>query len=153
MCSIAALCLTDVCALRSAVLGVVTMQAAESPEGAVLPPAQGPGLFGSGLQLNVVLGVTALLASATFSGFSTVYLERMLKAQDPDSAINPIWTRNVQLSLCSALFCTLSLVSNGDWKAVMQGRAFDGFLPVVWLAVVNMSIGGILVAAVRDTLP
>lgn len=143
-----------VCGCVCAVLGVVITQSAESREGGSAPSPAGPGLFGSGVQLNVVLGVAALLASATLSGYSTVYLETMLKAADPDSDVNPIWTRNVQLSLCSVVFCVLNLASDGrEWEAVMQGRAFDGFLPVVWVAVANMSIGGILVAAVRRTLP
>lgn len=97
----------------------------------------------SDVAVSPTLGVLAILASTALSGFSSVFLERALKA---GSASSSIWIRNIQLSICSLAACCMSVMLSPS----PEHGSFSDFTPLVWLTVLNLSLGGILVAAVRD---
>ncbi|CAH0664211.1 unnamed protein product [Chilo suppressalis] len=87
-----------------------------------------------------ILGFGAALAACFISGFAGIYFEKVLKESDIS-----VWMRNVQLSLLSLPFGTITyLVNNeGSMKTILKG--FDGF---VWYLVLLQAAGGLIVAVV-----
>lgn len=63
------------------------------------------------------------------------------------ATLNDIWMRNLQLSLFALpLSCLAMLLGNG--RHVLENGVTYGYDKYVWFAVLNSSIGGVLVAAV-----
>lgn len=63
------------------------------------------------------------------------------------AALNDIWMRNLQLSLFALpLSCLAMLLGNG--RLVLERGVTYGYDKYVWFAVLNSSVGGLLVAAV-----
>eukprot|EP00727_Mastigamoeba_balamuthi_P011581 m51a1_g7045 putative udp-n-acetylglucosamine (423) ;mRNA; f:125960-127484 len=91
---------------------------------------------------SVVVGVASVVAMGALSGFSSVYLEVILK----DSPRVSIWERNLQLALCSLGPAALTCSFNG---ALPQALAIATLHSWATLLVISLSaLGGILVAAV-----
>ncbi|CAG9791935.1 unnamed protein product [Diatraea saccharalis] len=87
-----------------------------------------------------ILGFGAALAACFISGFAGIYFEKVLKESDIS-----VWMRNVQLSLLSLPFGTVTYLINngGSMKTILKG--FDGF---VWYLVLLQAAGGLIVAVV-----
>ncbi|XP_021184578.2 UDP-N-acetylglucosamine transporter [Helicoverpa armigera] len=86
-----------------------------------------------------ILGFSAALAACFISGFAGIYFEKVLKESDIS-----VWMRNVQLSLLSLPFGTITyLVNEGTQNNLLKG--FDGF---VWYLVILQAAGGLIVAVV-----
>jgi UDP-sugar transporter A1/2/3 len=89
-----------------------------------------------------MIGVMAVLAMATLSGFSSVVLERVLKGTPSVT----IWERNLQLGVCSVVLALLSVCSQNALPDVM---AIASFQSGTTLAAATVSaFGGFLVALV-----
>ncbi|XP_045492648.1 UDP-N-acetylglucosamine transporter isoform X1 [Colias croceus] len=87
-----------------------------------------------------VLGFGAALAACFISGFAGIYFEKVLKESDIS-----VWMRNVQLSLLSLPFGTITYLINNNGSITDLLRGFDGF---VWYLVVLQAAGGLIVAVV-----
>ena len=90
---------------------------------------------------NPTIGIAAVLASSLLSGFSNVYLEKIIKTTDVS-----LWIRNVQLGLFSIPQAALLLLP--EMGVVRSLGLWAGFTPAVWLIVVLKAFGGLVVAAV-----
>ncbi|XP_061706043.1 UDP-N-acetylglucosamine transporter isoform X1 [Cydia pomonella] len=90
-------------------------------------------------QQSRILGFGAALAACFISGFAGIYFEKVLKESDIS-----VWMRNVQLSLLSLPFGTVTyLLNEGSLNHLLKG--FDGF---VWYLVILQAAGGLIVAVV-----
>lgn len=94
---------------------------------------------------SLFFGFIAVCAACLTSGFSSVYFEYMLKSGNSQS--HTIWTRNLQLSLCSIFFGILTVVSK-DFDFVSKNGVFFGFDSLVLVVVSLEAFGGIVVAMV-----
>ncbi|XP_063823450.1 UDP-N-acetylglucosamine transporter [Ostrinia nubilalis] len=87
-----------------------------------------------------VIGFAAALTACFISGFAGIYFEKVLKESDVS-----VWMRNVQLSLLSLPFGTITYLFNNEWSIRDLLKGFDGF---VWYLVLLQAAGGLLVAVV-----
>ncbi|EFO19419.1 UDP-galactose transporter [Loa loa] len=94
------------------------------------------------VEQNPISGFAAVLVACILSGFSGIYLEKILK--DSDVAV---WIRNVQLAIIS-LPVALANVFIQDRRKVLERGMLVGFDIVVWCLIILSSIGGITVAVV-----
>jgi len=90
-----------------------------------------------------VIGIAAVGGACILSGLSGVWLERIVKR----SAEVPIWLRNIQLGLLS-LIIGLGSVYAFDGAAIAQGGFFQGYTWLTVFVVLQVSLGGLLVALV-----
>ena len=95
-------------------------------------------------------GVAATVAIALFSGFASVYTEKVIKmhtAVERKDVPHGLAYMQVQLASTSLLIGgTWALMADGD--AIMQRVLWDGFDWKALLAAVNSTAGGLTVAAV-----
>ncbi|XP_013185643.2 UDP-N-acetylglucosamine transporter [Amyelois transitella] len=90
-------------------------------------------------QQSRILGFSAAVAACFISGFAGIYFEKVLKESDIS-----VWMRNVQLSLLSLPFGTITyFVNGGSAHEILKG--FDAF---VWYLVLLQAAGGLIVAVV-----
>ncbi|CAG9539528.1 unnamed protein product [Cercopithifilaria johnstoni] len=94
------------------------------------------------VEQNPINGFTAVLVACVLSGFSGIYLEKILKDSDVS-----VWIRNVQLAIIS-LPVALANVFIQDSRKVLERGMFVGFDIAVWCPIILSSIGGITVAVV-----
>ncbi|EAL49481.1 UDP-N-acetylglucosamine transporter, putative [Entamoeba histolytica HM-1:IMSS-B] len=93
------------------------------------------------------IGVGAALLAATASGFSGVFMEKILKNKVDNSPKLNLWERNFQLSIYSIVFSIINLVLF-DSVSVFQKGIFHDFSIYTLIMIFVMSVGGILVALV-----
>lgn len=91
---------------------------------------------------NRLIGFAAVLGACTLSGFAGIYFEKMLKGADIS-----VWMRNVQLSLLSLPFATVTCLST-DYYAIQNKGFFVGYDWFVCYLIVLQACGGLLVALV-----
>ena len=96
---------------------------------------------------NNLLGVILSLVMACCSGFSGVYMEKILKNKTKDSEPLNIWERNVQLAFYGTIFALLSTFIF-DGKKVITDGFFDGWSFITILLIIIQGVGGIFVALV-----
>jgi len=84
---------------------------------------------------NAQLGILAVLVQVSISGFSSVYLEKVLQN---DTRLT-IWERNFQLAVSSIPVYLVFIVSSGEPLA-------QGWTPVTWCLSFLGAAGGLLVA-------
>ncbi|VDP01678.1 unnamed protein product [Soboliphyme baturini] len=95
--------------------------------------------------LLLMLGVAIVQYASDFcSGFSGVYLEKILKNAQTSSSL---WSRNLQLALFSVL-PGLITVYGKDASTVYQYGFFHGYNFVIWIVVLLQAYGGLLIALV-----
>ncbi|EJW87575.1 UDP-galactose transporter [Wuchereria bancrofti] len=94
------------------------------------------------VEQNPINGFAAVLVACILSGFSGIYLEKILKDSDVS-----VWIRNVQLAIIS-LPVALANVFIQDSRRVLEQGMLVGFDVVVWCLIMLSSIGGITVAVV-----
>eukprot|EP00051_Salpingoeca_urceolata_P031515 m.494584 g.494584 ORF g.494584 m.494584 type:complete len:437 (-) comp41286_c0_seq1:100-1410(-) len=115
-------------ALLLLVLGAVLISEQTRPVGAGTDGQQLTSFF---------VGLGAVLAEVSLSGFVSVYFEKVLKTKE-----GTVWDRNVQLALLSAsLYLPLALYSAPPGQSVLFGWS-----SVTWTVAWLGAMGGILVA-------
>lgn len=97
---------------------------------------------------NYIIGVSAALFAATASGFSGVYMEKILKNKVSEGPKLNLWERNFQLSIYSIAFSIINTLVFSPKSIFQSGSIFQHFTFSAFLLVLIMSIGGILVALV-----
>uniref|UniRef100_A0A224Z546 UDP-N-acetylglucosamine transporter n=1 Tax=Rhipicephalus zambeziensis TaxID=60191 RepID=A0A224Z546_9ACAR len=90
------------------------------------------------------LGLLAVLASCLSSGFSGIYLEKMLK-----EITWSLWIRNIQLAIFGFLLGIAAMLVS-DWNQLLDGGFFQGYNAVTWMVILLQTFGGLVVSlAVR----
>uniref|UniRef100_V5HD05 Putative solute carrier family 35 udp-n-acetylglucosamine udp-glcnac transporter n=1 Tax=Ixodes ricinus TaxID=34613 RepID=V5HD05_IXORI len=90
------------------------------------------------------LGLLAVLTSCLSSGFSGIYLEKLLK-----ETTWSLWIRNVQLAIFGFLLGILAMLL-ADWNALLAEGFFQGYNSVTWTVIFLQTFGGLIVSlAVR----
>ncbi|ELP87142.1 UDP-galactose/UDP-N-acetylglucosamine transporter, putative [Entamoeba invadens IP1] len=96
---------------------------------------------------NYFLGIITAIIANSASGFSGVYMEKILKNKVSSGPKLNLWERNFQLSLYSILFAAIN-VFVVDFKSTFTLGPFHDFSWTAFLMVLDYSVGGILVALV-----
>jgi len=91
-----------------------------------------------------MLGVGAILIMVTISGFSAIYFEKMLKAENEQISI---WERNFQLAFYSTIFLVLVIVWDMSDEMDEELMFFKGWTTNTVLIALIQAFGGLLVAA------
>ncbi|CAN8028034.1 unnamed protein product [Ixodes persulcatus] len=90
------------------------------------------------------LGLLAVLTSCLSSGFSGIYLEKLLK-----ETTWSLWIRNVQLAIFGFLLGILAMLL-ADWNALLAEGFFQGYNSITWTVIFLQTFGGLVVSlAVR----
>lgn len=90
------------------------------------------------------LGLMAVLTSCLSSGFSGIYLEKLLK-----EITWSLWIRNIQLAIFGCLLGIVAMLVS-DWNAVMADGFFQGYNAITWGVILLQTFGGLVVSlAVR----
>lgn len=95
------------------------------------------------------IGVCIMLGLSVNSGFAAAYFERVMKAHKSiqlQQTIDPLWTRNLQLSAISVGVACLDLMRN--FSQVRTNGIFYGFHPAVFVVIFLQAVGGLTIAAV-----
>lgn len=95
-----------------------------------------------GPEQNRMLGLWAAVGACFLSGFAGIYFEKILKGADIS-----VWMRNVQLSLLSIPFGTITCFVN-DGSSIYQNGFFFGYDLFIWYLVLLQAGGGLIVAVV-----
>jgi solute carrier family 35 (UDP-sugar transporter), member A1/2/3 len=135
--------------------GVILVQVSQTPQTATAATAFPLNAEMDALVVAYFTGIVAVIASCTLSAFASVYFERMLKSevvnldkgfQTPADA-SVFVSRQLQLCFFALLFTLLTMLLL-DGATVREEGILAGYDEYVWAAVVNSSLGGLLVAAV-----
>mmetsp|Transcript_12615 Transcript_12615/g.34414 ORF Transcript_12615/g.34414 Transcript_12615/m.34414 type:complete len:403 (+) Transcript_12615:63-1271(+) len=97
---------------------------------------------GAAQQGGVITGVIAVLSACMASGLAGVYFEKLLKGSTMS-----LWARNLQLALYSLIVGFAGLYQEGGVDLLGAGF-FRGYSTVVWAAIINNALGGLLIAVV-----
>lgn len=89
--------------------------------------------------LKYNLGLLAMVAACTSSGFAGVYLERLFKQLNPN-----VWTANLQLQLFCLPVAAMALLS--DWEGISSRGILSGWNSVTCLVVLLNALGGFIVS-------
>lgn len=89
-----------------------------------------------------LIGLIAVLLACVSSGFSGVYIEKILKGSETS-----MWIRNIQLSLLSFVFGLFGVLVM-DWSAVREDGFFQGYSVIVGIVICLQAAGGLIVSAV-----
>lgn len=79
---------------------------------------------------NKIIGLIAIVASSLSSGFSGVYFEKLIKQNKSQS----LWIRNLQLSILSCLFGSLTIIYN-DYDNVTRNGFF--YVRIKFFKIIN----------------
>lgn len=94
--------------------------------------------------MSQLLGLLAILASCLSSGFSGVYLEKLLKGLSQS-----LWVRNIQLAIFGLVLGTLAMLLT-DYSKVFAYGFFQGYNYITWAVIFLQTFGGLVVSlAVR----
>ncbi|CAF1025986.1 unnamed protein product [Adineta ricciae] len=92
--------------------------------------------------VNAVYGFLAVIAACILSGLAGVYFEKILKGSDVS-----VWIRNIQLGVFGMFFGVLTTYLTEGAEIKAKGFFF-GYTPIVWMATLVHSVGGLIVALV-----
>ncbi|CAH0479140.1 unnamed protein product [Peronospora belbahrii] len=95
------------------------------------------------------IGICIMLGLAVNSGLAAAYFERVMKshkALTTQQTLDPLWTRNLQLSAISVGVAALDLVRN--MSDAWTNGFFYGFHPAVFAVIFLQAVGGLTIAAV-----
>ena len=95
-------------------------------------------------QTTHLIGLFAVFTAATISGFTSVYIENILKSKEKKLSLAE---QNIQLGLLSLPISLLTGILQ-DYQSYQKIGFFHGFDSVVWAVVFLQSVGGLIVAAV-----
>ena len=123
-------------ALVLLLVGVILVQLAQTvSDGAAAAASTGP-------EQNRLLGLLAALGACFLSGFAGIYFEKILKGADIS-----VWMRNVQLSLLSIPFGTITCFAS-DASKIFEHGFFFGYDLFIWYLIFLQAGGGLIVAVV-----
>uniref|UniRef100_A0A0N5A0S1 Nucleotide-sugar transporter family protein n=1 Tax=Parastrongyloides trichosuri TaxID=131310 RepID=A0A0N5A0S1_PARTI len=94
--------------------------------------------LGEEMNKKLLIGLISVLITSIFTGFASVYFEKMLKNGTQSS----LWLRSIQLyiwGIFSAIICLVSKNTSG----IIEKGVFHGFTHIVWLSMIVLAIGGI----------
>ncbi|KAE9357225.1 hypothetical protein PF008_g3263 [Phytophthora fragariae] len=95
------------------------------------------------------IGICVMVGLAVNSGLAAAYFERVMKSHKAvatQQTLDPLWTRNLQLSAISVGVTFVDLVRNcGE---VWAHGFFYGFHPSVFAVILLQAVGGLTIAAV-----
>jgi len=102
-----------------------------------------------------LLGLLAVAAACSTSGFSSVYFEMVIKTRSfAHSGVDQnlaqefaLWVRNIQLAMFSLTAALIGAFLK-DGAQIMEGGFLQGYTPLTWMVVVLEASGGIVVALV-----
>lgn len=90
------------------------------------------------------LGLIAVLISCLSSGFSGIYLEKLLK-----EITWSLWIRNIQLAIFGCLLGIVAMLMS-DWNQLCVNGFFQGYNVITWIVILLQTFGGLVVSlAVR----
>ncbi|ETL95038.1 hypothetical protein L917_07086 [Phytophthora nicotianae] len=95
------------------------------------------------------IGICIMLGLAVNSGLAAAYFERVMKSHkgvQTQQTLDPLWTRNLQLSAISVGVTCFDLVRN--FGEVWTNGFFHGFHPTVFAVIFLQAVGGLTIAAV-----
>ncbi|KNC96579.1 UDP-galactose transporter, variant [Spizellomyces punctatus DAOM BR117] len=98
---------------------------------------------GSKAATDRLIGLAAIALICVTSGFSGVYLEKVLKR-----TATTLWVRNIQLAFFSSIFCAVFGVILHDGAEVASRGFFAGYGWATICAILLSAAGGLLVAIV-----
>ncbi|EDR26988.1 UDP-N-acetylglucosamine transporter, putative [Entamoeba dispar SAW760] len=96
---------------------------------------------------NNLLGIILSLVMACCSGFSGVYMEKILKNKASGTEPLNIWERNIQLCVYGCGFALLSTFIF-DSNSILNNGFFGGWSYITVLLIIIQGVGGIFVALV-----
>lgn len=128
-------------ALVLLLVGVILVQLAQSVPEAATKVASATAAA-SGPEQKPLLGLLAALGACFLSGFAGIYFEKILKGADIS-----VWMRNVQLSLLSIPFGTITCFVSDSAKIFEHGFFF-GYDLFIWYLIFLQAGGGLIVAVV-----
>lgn len=126
-------------ALVLLLVGVILVQLAQTVSDGAAAAAS---TANSGPEQNRLLGLLAALGACFLSGFAGIYFEKILKGADIS-----VWMRNVQLSLLSIPFGTITCFVS-DASKIFEHGFFFGYDVFIWYLVFLQAGGGLIVAVV-----
>ncbi|KAI8118622.1 hypothetical protein FF38_03956 [Lucilia cuprina] len=130
-------------ALVLLLVGVILVQLAQTvTEGAAAAGAGAAASSTSGPEQKPLLGLLAALGACFLSGFAGIYFEKILKGADIS-----VWMRNVQLSLLSIPFGTITCFVS-DYTKIFDQGFFFGYDLFIWYLIFLQAGGGLIVAVV-----
>ncbi|XP_077996412.1 CMP-sialic acid transporter-like [Glandiceps talaboti] len=103
---------------------------------------QSEGFVHPSKNLNMPVGLTAIITVSMCSGFAGVYFEKVLKG-----TTTSLWIRNVQMYIFGILSALFGMCTQ-DFGRVLQNGFFHGYTLTVWGIVVLLSIGGLYISLV-----
>lgn len=127
-------------ALVLLLVGVILVQLAQTVTGGA--DASASAASSSGPEQKPLLGLLAALGACFLSGFAGIYFEKILKGADIS-----VWMRNVQLSLLSIPFGTITCYVSDSAKLFEHGFFF-GYDLFIWYLIFLQAGGGLIVAVV-----
>lgn len=125
-------------ALVLLLLGVILVQLAQT----VTEATEAASAATNGPEQNRMLGLLSALGACFLSGFAGIYFEKILKGAEIS-----VWMRNVQLSLLSIPFGTITCFVS-DASKIFEHGFFFGYDVFIWYLVVLQAGGGLIVAVV-----
>lgn len=96
--------------------------------------------------INYAVGLSAVFAYCSCSGFASVYFERLLK-RPTSGGTTSLWIKNAQIYFFGSAVGALIMIGF-DGKAVMANGVFHGFDFAVHVNVLLHSFGGVLISLV-----
>ncbi len=127
-------------------LGVILVQVSQMPSSSLdADDADAASAANAAVLVQYFSGIVAVIAACASSGFASVYFERALKADN--SSAPSLFTRQLQLCLFALSFSAVGMLAF-DGALIRRQGLLAGYDAFVWFAVVNSSLGGLLVAAV-----
>uniref|UniRef100_A0A2R5LNW1 Putative udp-n-acetylglucosamine transporter-like protein n=1 Tax=Ornithodoros turicata TaxID=34597 RepID=A0A2R5LNW1_9ACAR len=109
-----------------------------------MPAAESGKQVTQGSAASKLLGLMAILASCVSSGFSSVYLEKLLKGLSQS-----LWVRNIQLAIFALVLGIVAMFLT-DYQRLVVGGFFQGYNYITWAVIFLQAFGGLVVSlAVR----
>jgi len=99
--------------------------------------------FYTHISSKLPLGIGITVLATIISGFSGVYVEKVLK-HTPTS----IWIRNIQIGVYTIILGFIFGVLLMDGKTVFEKGFFTGYSIWTWIAIIFHSLGGLLITFV-----
>ena len=101
-----------------------------------------PAAEGNSGNHNAMIGFGAILVMCLTSGFSGVYLEKILKRSE-----GSLWLRNIQLALFGLILGMGGVLIN-DGRQIMELGFFYGYNRWTIAVIFNQALGGLIIACV-----
>merc|ERR1712066_1080099 len=93
---------------------------------------------------NKLRGFIAVMVACTISGLAGCYTELMLKTEKL-----PMWFQSAQVANASSAILAFAVIyQRTSQQSQKDVELFDGFIPLTWVLIATISLGGLVVVAV-----